>query len=176
MALLVTVARNHCLRLGDTTYKTVTVLKFHVLHFHVLQFRVLQFHALLYGPSISGPSFSCPSFSAPPKVGPDVQASRDIVMCNLRAADRAYFNGSKRCMNRSFVHVRLYREADQRSKIDSVDVSIVGLFHTHSYALTVASSHGHLTLMAKCMGRRGSRRPTTYDWQIRSTRCTTSVT
>jgi len=97
-------------------------------------------------------------------------------MCNLRAADRAYFNGSKRCMNRSFVHVRLYREADQRSKIDSVDVSIVGLFHTHSYALTVASSHGHLTLMAKCMGRRGSRRPTTYDWQIRSTRCTTSVT
>jgi len=28
----------------DTTYKTVSVLQFHILHFHVLLFHVLQFH------------------------------------------------------------------------------------------------------------------------------------
>jgi len=30
---------------GDTTYKTVSVLQFHVLRFHVLLFPVQQFHA-----------------------------------------------------------------------------------------------------------------------------------
>jgi len=35
----------HCESTGDTTYKTVSVLQFHVLRFHVLLFPVQQFHA-----------------------------------------------------------------------------------------------------------------------------------
>jgi len=35
----------HCESTADTTYKTVSVLQFHVLRFHVLLFPVRQFHA-----------------------------------------------------------------------------------------------------------------------------------
>ena len=35
----------HCESTGDATYKTVSVLQFHVLRFHVLLFPVQQFHA-----------------------------------------------------------------------------------------------------------------------------------